>query len=243
MITGLLRVRNESRWIQRVIASILPLCENVVVMDDHSIDQTAAIAAAMPRTTVLTSPFDGLGETRDKNWLLEQAPAGTSWVVMIDGDEILMPGYGAEIRAAMERSDAIALRVLYAWDREDQIRTDGVYGIFRRASIFRMTGNSWFTSGIRPGFHCGNAPGNLRFNALQTDIPLLHLGYRDRSDRIRKYGWYNQNDPHNRGEDCYRHVVQGDLDEVPASARLLHAGPLELKPIEEVVPCTASVAA
>jgi glycosyltransferase involved in cell wall biosynthesis len=242
MITGLLRVRNESRWIHRVVASLRPLCDQVIVMDDHSSDRTAAICAALPRTKVLTSPFDGLDETRDKNWLLGQAPARTDWIVMIDGDEILLPGREDEIRAAMGRGDAIGLRVLYAWDSEDLIRVDGVYGAFRRASIFRNSG-ARFESRARGGFHCGNAPAALRHDAEQINVPLLHLGYRDRTDRIRKYRWYNEQDPHNHGEDCYRHMVQGDLAEVPASVRLMHAGPLELRPIEEVALCPASAVA
>ena len=37
---GIMRVKNEARWIDRVLASILPLCERVLVMDDGSTDGT-----------------------------------------------------------------------------------------------------------------------------------------------------------------------------------------------------------
>jgi hypothetical protein len=36
-------------------------------------------------------------------------------------------------------------------------------------------------------------------------------------------------DPNNAFEDNYRHCVQGDVPEVPASAVLRHAGPLKLE--------------
>lgn len=235
MITGMLRVRNESRWIERVVTSLFPLCDRVLVMDDHSDDGTPELCAAIPCVEVLRSPFDGLNETRDKNWLLDQAPAGTEWIVMIDGDEVLLPDYEDEIRQAMTKADAIALRVLYAWDSDDQIRTDGVYGQFRRASIFRA-GTGRFESNSAAGFHCGNAPASLRYGALQTDIPLLHLGYRDREDRIRKFNWYRSIDPGNQAENEYRHIVQGDIPEVPATVSLMHAGPLTFTPLEALCP-------
>jgi glycosyltransferase involved in cell wall biosynthesis len=238
MITGLLRVKNEARWIGRVVASLFPLCDRVLVMDDHSDDGTPELCAVIPGVTVLHSPFDGLNETRDKNWLLDQASTDTGWIVMIDGDEILLSGHENEIRQAMAKADAVALRVLYAWDSEDQIRTDGVYGQFRRASIFRA-GAGRFESNSAAGFHCGNAPASLRYGSLQTDIPLLHLGYRDREDRIRKFNWYRSIDPGNGTEDGYRHIVQGDIPEVPATAALMHAGPLKLTPLEALCPVSA----
>lgn len=227
---GLLRVKNEARWITRVIASLRPLCARIVVMDDHSTDGTATLCSAAG-AEVLASPFDSLDETRDKNWLMAQVGVSPGdWVAMIDGDEILLPGYESQIHEAMKSgAQAIALRVLYAWDSEDQFRVDGVYGKFRRASIFRFDGQAF--QGGACGFHCGNAPAAIRYNSLQTDIPLLHLGYLERADRLRKYAWYNENDPDNVGEDCYRHIVQGDIPEVPAESQLMHAGPLRLESI------------
>jgi hypothetical protein len=52
-----------------------------------------------------------------------------------------------------------------------------------------------------------------------------------RSDRLMKYRWYNTTDPNNEREDCYRHMVQGDLPEVPAYLKLKRAGPLRLERI------------
>ena len=129
MTVGMLRVKNEARWIERSVTSILPLCDRVLVMDDHSTDDTAKLCAALPGVEVLESPFTGLDETRDKNWLLEQARSA-DWIVMIDGDEMLKPGCADIFREAMQRRDvpSVSMRILYLWDREDQVRMDGVYG-------------------------------------------------------------------------------------------------------------------
>jgi glycosyltransferase involved in cell wall biosynthesis len=223
---GLLRVRNEARWIERSISSILPVCDRVLVMDDHSDDGTPDLCRAIERVTVLASPFGGLDETRDKNWLLDKA-RGAEWVMMIDGDEVLAAG--APISELLATS-AVCLspRILYLWDREDQVRVDGVYGRFRRPSIFRPGASRFASTSAGGNFHCGNVPLALQSLALPIDVSLLHFGYLHREDRLRKYRWYNQVDPGNANEDGYQHMVQGDIPEVPAGARLRHAGPLEL---------------
>lgn len=229
-ILGMMRVRNEARWIERCVRSLLSVCETVHVMDDRSDDGTLEILRGIENVTVHSSPFGGLDETRDKNWLLgrigEHQP---DWIVHIDGDEELAANDAATLRHALEcgHSPAFALHVLYLWDSPDLVRVDGVYRNMRRPSVWRPCGVE-FRSQFAHGFHCGNVPRGIP----STDLPvrLLHWGYMDRADRLRKFEWYNEQDPHDLREDEYRHIVQGDLETVPADARLKHAGPLELQP-------------
>ncbi len=241
---GMLRVKNEARWIADVIRSIQPLCERVVVLDDHSTDGTADICRALG-ATVYDSPFQGLDESRDKNWLLSKLWEGIPQVVdpqsphiavCIDGDEVLDVGGAHAIRAAVEQGGvAWGLRILYLWDSPRQVRVDGVYANFCRPSLFRLINPAFrFQStpwGNGANFHCSSIPQEFLGHARPCEARLLHLGYMDRADRLRKYAWYNRIDGGNTAEDCYRHVIQGDMPEVPAGARLKHAGPLELRPL------------
>lgn len=231
MILGMMRVKNEARWIERVIASILPLCDRVFVMDDHSEDGTLQILLNMPKVVPYGSPFTGLNESRDKNWLLDKVlEHKPEWIVSIDGDEILSPSAVEPLRAAMNGPHhCLSLRVLYLWDREDQIRVDGVYGDFHRESVFRPNG-SRFPEGSGVNFHCGNVPSGARQNrAVLNNVPLLHLGYLHKEDRVRKFAWYNSTDPGNEREDHYRHIVVGDM--FPADSQFQHGGPLRLQSI------------
>lgn len=236
MNIGMLRVKNEARWIERSIASILPLCSLVLVMDDHSTDDTLRLAEAMPRVNAFESPFSGLDEARDKNLLLDRATEfNPDWIVCIDGDEVMAPGAADKLQVAMQdiTYQCLSLRVLYLWDCEDQVRTDGVYGDFHRESVFRPAAGARFSANGNGGnFHCGNVPWALRQNRrVLPDVPLLHFGYLHSEDRLRKYHFYNEKDPNNILEDRYSHIVQGDLPEFPADARLVHGGPLRLGPI------------
>jgi len=234
MIAAMLRVKNESRWIERVIRSVQPVCERIVVMDDASTDGTAEICSSLG-AEVLRSPFAGLDETRDKNWLLARVIRHSpEWILCIDGDEELEQGGADKVRAvARDRGiGACSLRVAYLWDSPDQVRTDGVYGRFARPSMFRAVTDARFRStGNGGNFHCGNVPYGIG-PTLRSEIRLLHYGYMERADRVRKYEWYNRQDPNNYSEDLYRHMVIGDL--FPADSQFRHGGPLKLETI-----CTA----
>ena len=233
---GMLRVKNEGRWIGRVLDSLLPLCERIWVMDDHSTDDTRAICRSYRQVTLVKSPFEGMDESRDKEFLLALIREdGPDIVVAIDGDEVLEADGPEKIRRVAKAGNAWSFKVEYLWNSDDQIRTDGVYSRMYRPSMFRL-------SAARAGFlktpfgnganlHCSSVPQSLLHGAITTGVRLWHLGYRDREDRLRKYLFYNTVDPNSKGEDFYRHIVQGDVPEVPAAAKLLHAGPLTLQRI------------
>lgn len=215
----------------------MPICAGVIVMDDHSEDDTANLAAA-EGATVMSSPFEGLNEARDKTWLVQQTiQAGAEWIMMIDGDEELVE---ADRDVLLEnirsgQAEAYSLKILYLWDRPDQWRTDGVYGHFSRPSVFKVGPRLHFWasgSGKTANFHCSSVPQRYIGKARASEARLLHYGYMQRDDRLRKFEWYNRHDPQNAREDQYRHVVQGDIASVPATAKLLHAGPLKLEPLE-----------
>jgi O-antigen biosynthesis protein len=233
MIVGIMRVKNEARWIYRCVSSILPVCDQVIIMDDHSTDDTPEICATLhEKVHLLPSPFTWLNEVRDKNWLLGQAVSeGADWVVSIDGDEMLAPGGAEKLLCAMreETVPCLSLRVLYLWGSEDLVRVDGVYGDFHRESVFRPDGKNKFLATSHGGnFHCGNVPAGIREKRkIVGGATLLHFGYMHREDRVRKFYWYNEQDPGNVREDGYKHIVVGDL--FPMESRFSYGGPLRVE--------------
>lgn len=249
VIVGMMRIKNEQRWLARVIESQLAIAERIFILDDHSTDGTRDIARSYSQVTLFESPFEGCEETRDKNWLLEHVEKeipGGSWVVCIDGDEELAPGSATEIRRITKGSQgqhpSFRFQVLYLWDSESQVRMDGIYANFHRTSMFRLDPGQRFHSVTAGGFHCGNAP--EPGGAPRSPVKLLHYGYMYRADRLRKWDWYNSIDPRNVSEGydpafpdrrSYPHMVQGDTPIVPAHITLRHAGPLKLEPLRNHV--------
>lgn len=244
MTYGIMRIKDEQRWIARVLESLLRVVDHALILDDHSADDTVAICRQFQKVTVFESPFEGLQETRDKNWLLSklsEVAKPNDPIICIDGDEEIAPGSHEHIRhlAAMTNGpDSYRFQILYLWDRPDQIRIDGIYGRFTRSSFFRFRRGSQFVSQTAGGFHCGNVPQPVALG--DSGVKVLHYGYMHRADRIRKWEWYSSIDPVNKAEGyddrfphrkSYPHIVQGDVPEVPADAVLIHAGPLKVRPL------------
>lgn len=279
---GMLRVRNEARWIGEVIASILPLCSHVFILDDHSTDATVRICSAFERVTVFESPFTGLNEARDKNWLYDQIIAfcEPQWILCIDGDEVLDEGGARAICESCAGADAphaFALKIEYLWNDPRTVRTDRIYGDFWRPSLFRpfhenpmvpdsrtllrefrfmSTPFGRRRNGDEPNLHCSSVPQRFLHGFKFCPARLKHYGYMLREWRVKKLDYYTSIDWKNAAEDCYRHMCQGDyptLEELPRvreliargelmqadarflmdvkpADRLVHAGPIELRP-------------
>jgi glycosyltransferase involved in cell wall biosynthesis len=233
MIWGFMRVRNEQRWIGRVLQSMVPACERIVMLDDHSTDETVAIARSFKEVTLYESEFEGTREDRDKNFLLGKLESMANvgdWVVSIDGDEEIADGGPSLIRSLTRRHagvDCYKFQVLYLWDNDKQVRTDGIYRDFYRPSLFKLQPGARFQSQAGCGFHCGNVPSPNHIE--RSNVRLLHYGYMLKDDRIRKFNWYTSPDkePIPPIEDGYKHMVVGDL--FPATSQFRHAGPLELR--------------
>ncbi len=269
---GMLRIKNEGRWIGEVIESILPLCSEIFVMDDHSTDDTVKILRRYPQVRVYHSPFTTFNESRDKNWLYDQITAAVDakWILAIDGDEVLElkgPAIIRETIAANPDQVAFKLKIAFLWNDPGTVRVDRIYDFFYRPSLFQPfnPGHRFLTTpfGRKNGnLHCSSVPQRLVHEAHVGQLchaRLKHYGYIDRTDRVRKLDWYNSIDWKNAAEDMYRHMCQGDnptLDElplvrellaageitqsdvqymldVPPHARLVHAGPIELRPYVE----------
>jgi glycosyltransferase involved in cell wall biosynthesis len=235
----MLRVKNESRWLREVLASIQPLTRDIVIFDDHSTDETPEIARAMG-AAVMASPFEPgvINEARDKDVLLAAVRLhNPDFVLAIDGDEVLEAGAAAKILPCLKTATQIyGLTVVYLWGDRQHYRTDGVYGRMVRTSIFApaaFPAAKYRQTEYGCNFHTGQVPLAAYRQGETIPCDLLHLGYMDRADRLRKYEFYTRMDPNNATEDRYRHVVQGDLPQFPAGAKFLHAGPLKVVPLPE----------
>lgn len=230
-IYAMMRIKDEARWIERVIQAMLPVCEKIFVFDDHSSDGTPEICRSFEKVIFLPSPFEEtLDEVRDKNYLvgeLEKTAQRGDWILSIDGDEEIYPGDQESIRrlARGDGPNAYRFRILYLWDRPDQIRVDRWYSEYARPSFFRLSPGIRFGSKWGGGFHCGNVPSTK--SLAPSNVRLLHYGYMYREDRIRKYNWYNSQEPVPAYEDGYKHFVIGDL--FPANSVFKYAGPLKLQ--------------
>jgi glycosyltransferase involved in cell wall biosynthesis len=260
---GMLRIKNEERWIADVIESMLPLCEKLFIFDDHSTDSTREICRRYDAVTLYESPFQGIDESRDKNWLLDQimSQCVPQWILCLDGDEVLEkrgPDIIRETCLADGSCQAYSLQIAFLWNDPHTVRVDRIYGDFWRPSLFRpfvprenVPDDLKLVSEFRfmatpfgrkrgndqPNLHCSSVPQRRLHGRKLCPTRIKHYGYMARADRVRKLDFYTSIDWLNRAEDCYRHMTQGDnatLEELPRVQQLLAEGLIGMADVQYI---------
>lgn len=230
MFFGMMRVKNEERWIERALKPLIEVCDTVFVLDDHSTDRTAEIVNDTESCIYIPSPFDTLNEARDKTYLLSLIenylakpipklgdPLSHNWVICVDGDEEIVD---EDLKKFTQEPPqgigtvSYSFQILTLYDSPDQIRVDGVYKEMLRPSMFRLIkpGMKFLSNGHHGGgFHCSNVPADIGYGVTQhypEPVRVKHYGYMKKWDRERKYKFYVENDPGH--EDWYRRECFGE---------------------------------
>lgn len=104
-ISALIIAKNEATMIENCIRSV-EWCDEVIVIDDGSIDETREIAESLG-SHVISFKHDSFSRLREE--ALKRAKS--SWVFYIDADERVTPTLAKEIKVMMETSDASVFRV------------------------------------------------------------------------------------------------------------------------------------
>lgn len=262
---GMMRIKNEGKWIKEVLDSILPLCDHVFILDDNSTDDTIAICKSFGSSvTVFLSPFRGMNESRDKNWLYDQIiiDCAPEWILCVDGDEVLEangPRIIREYCAKEEAPNSYALKIEFLWNDAQTVRADRIYGDFWRPSLFRpqhedpekpdsrtllrefrfmSTPFGRTQDSDQPNLHCSSVPQRLLHGFKNCPARLKHYGYMGREARVAKLDFYTAIDWKNAAEDCYRHMCQGDspkIEELPRVKALADRGILNERDLDHIL--------
>lgn len=236
---GLMRVKNEARWIEESLESLLLACGRVFVFDDHSVDGTPEICEKTAGVTLIRSPFSGLNEGRDKAFLLNAARGATAaeWFFFVDGDEVVEKDGGKKLRELLRcpiKDVRVAdVTVLYYWNGTDGVRWDKNFKRFEATRVIAPKKEAVFSYGDGPAqLHCGCVPDELLGSSrYMLDLALWHYGYMEAEVRRNKFEWYRANDSGNAREGNYLHILQGDPGGPGPKEELRHGGPLDVLPV------------
>jgi glycosyltransferase involved in cell wall biosynthesis len=97
--------RNEELNIAACLGSLMRF-DQVLVLDSHSTDQTAAIAGQWG-ATVLPFCWDGQ-YPKKKQWALDHLPLQYRWVMFVDADERITPELADELALLMQHPPSVA---------------------------------------------------------------------------------------------------------------------------------------
>jgi glycosyltransferase involved in cell wall biosynthesis len=100
----LILTHNEEINIRRCLDSLTD-CDDVVVVDSHSQDETAAIIRESP-ARLFFRDFDSFAGQR--NWAIDHVEFKHRWVLHLDADECMTPGLHAELCDVVSRDQKSA---------------------------------------------------------------------------------------------------------------------------------------
>ena len=221
-ITAIYRVKNEARFIEQSIKSVVDLCSEIIVLDDNSTDNTVEICSGFDKVTDIIKQKDlPLDETRDRNYLFEKArKLDPDFILSVDGDEIFMPNASEilfeELSTIHPNSSVFEFQFLTLWDDVNTIRTDGIFGYYWQKRLLRIKNQPLsllFVENDNPGnLHCGSIPPtSMGFNnQAKSNVKIFHLASLDDEVRKRKYEYYTKTDPDSVLTGAYKHMISGE---------------------------------
>jgi len=111
-VSVIVPVKNEAANLQRCLPA-LAWADEVFVIDSQSSDETARVAARFG-ANVIQFQFGG-SYPKKKNWALENVAFRNDWVLIVDADEVVVPGLAVEIahRIAMNEAEGYYLNSKY----------------------------------------------------------------------------------------------------------------------------------
>lgn len=213
------RLKNEEKWIEKSINSILDLCSDIVILDDGSTDSTLEICKSFDKVTDIFHQENlPLDESRDRNKLLQMSlRQKPNFILSLDGDEILMENskhiLNDELNIFYKHKHVFEFQVLTLWDKLNQIRFDGAHSNIWQKRLFRLKDQpknlKIFDSAFPGNLHCGSIPNNTLDveTPVKSNVKILHMGKFEQSLRQKKYEWYTQTDPDNNLTDNYQHLI------------------------------------
>jgi len=200
---GAILARNEAdRYLPRVLENVKQFCDQIVVVDDGSTDNTVEVCrnagAAVLKTT--SDGWWGKNESspRELLWRFAADEAGPDgWIYVADADHELIGITPSQFKVLLKAQgvNCWAFPLWDCWDSDTLHRVDGYWQAWRnpRPWLFRSQPNPGFTPvWASRGIHAGHCPSNYPLVAglVPHGVGLRHLGYVRKADREAKAAKY-----------------------------------------------------
>lgn len=202
MIVGALLLRDEAdRYLRRVLDNVASLCDQIVVVDDGSTDDTARVCreyGATVSTISENTSWWGKDETTPRShlWTLAAKAAGQDgWIYVADGDHELIDIEPDDFRTlgTAEHVNAWSWPLLDCWDSDELMRTDGYWQAHlhpRPWMVKAVPYPGYVAEWQVRGIHSGHFPANYPYLMSTAPGAIRHLGYICPAARLVKHRKY-----------------------------------------------------
>ncbi len=203
-MVGAIVARNEGdRYLVRTIANLQGFCDDVLVVDDHSTDDTYDVARAAGARVIRSrseSPLWGQeSPVRRELWDHASKLAGDGWIYFADADHITEGGDVLKYLSKSWSLNAWALPLYDIWTEDESFfRADGYWKGFQHPRVWMVAPQrvppGWEPQWSGRGIHAGHIPHNFPVVAgiAPGSCYIKHLGYASPRDRMARYERYQQ---------------------------------------------------
>ena len=173
---------NEEANLPRTLASV-GWADQIVVVDTHSTDKTAALAQAAG-AQVFAEDWKGFAAQKNSSI----AHCSSDWVLSLDSDEEVSPELAAEIQALLASTPAADV---YAVPRRNfflgRVLRHGGFYPDRKLRLFRRGKASFAERAVHETLACNGPAGQLKNDLLHHAYPTL-TGYIEHMNRYSTLG-------------------------------------------------------
>lgn len=171
---------NEERNIERCLNSLLPVADEIIVVDSFSKDKTAEICVKYP-VRFITHAFEG--HIQQKNFAIDQT--SHEWILSLDADEALT----AELQQSILALKQNPIHLGYSMNRRTYycghwVKYCGWYPD-TKTRLIKKTEGRW--TGVNPHDRL-DLMGNQEVGHLKGD--LLHYSYYTREDHLKQIEYF-----------------------------------------------------
>ncbi len=171
---------NEEKRLHDCLASVHGWCDEVLVLDSHSTDQTRQVAESFPGVKFCAHDFDG--HVQQKNRAISMTTG--DWIVSIDADERITPELARSIQDFIQNNphaDGARLRRLTI-HLGKKIRHGGWYNA--RYRLIRRDRGAWGGENPHDVILLKDRPAWKRNMGPVLRGDLLHYSFLDLSDQV-----------------------------------------------------------
>jgi len=204
MLHGCLLVRNESgRWLEKVLEQ-MKICDDIVVLDDGSTDDTPDICRSYGADVFYSDrSYWGTNELKQRKFLWELATHGareSDWIICLDADETfdhpeLVKSY--ILQADNAGCNGLGFPLYDMWS-ETHYRNDELWNAHLRPWVMavKYEKKDWYWR--ETALHCGRFPMNAGCKIATCPVRIQHWGWSRPEDRRIKFDRYMKADPNGK---------------------------------------------
>ena len=197
-LIGFLQIHNESKKgnLERVLNHLSRFCDDVVIYDDGSTDDSYEIASKFTKNIIRSSINDFKGEIAHKQKLLDLGLSlNPDWIVWLDADEVFdRDGELYAVRdlcryGESEKIDGFSFLEFNLWRSLSKYRVDEQWHKLWQIRLWRNTGDLEFID--ERGLHKQIVPSGMK-KICRTDVKVIHYGFSSKERIDEKYEMYRR---------------------------------------------------